>query len=482
MIDRRRAVGAGLAALGLAGLTGCGDTRGEAAADTPDKAPGAAGPTPPLPAATRARLDALLATVESVGGIVVAVRDGAVAGFYPWGDANRQAPKVPVTDRTLFHIGSNGKHVTGLAVMQLVDQGRVDLDAPLSDYVDDLPAMIGETTIGHLLHQTSGLPDYLDAVEDWSAPLPRRAVIRSVMAEDRLFEPGEAWAYSNTNYLVLGWLIEAVSGQTYVDYLNQHLFGPARTPLARPDAPGAAIPGRAQPYSREGDRFVRAPTMDDAVSQMADGGVLFSALDVGPWRAAIDGHRIVSAAGLERALSPGPLATGRDAPYGAGHVLERTRGRPFQHHSGSVPGFASWWLTLPGAGISVLAVTNSDGDEEAPLEAMALAMAEGVAPGSTFLGLPILTDDADRTARLRAAFKRSEADLPERLLAPELIASGGETAPAWGIKPADAFGPVERWPVRGGEMVRYRWVDSGDDEASHIVIGWTDDDRIFWTW
>lgn len=484
MIDRRSALGATLVAIGLGGLTAC-DT-GEARAGAGDTARTAtagssSGPTPNLPAAARARLDELLSDVESVGGMVVAVRGGRILGLYAWGDADRQ-PKRAVTDQTLFHIGSNGKHVTGLAVMQLVDQGKIDLAQPLSHYVDGLPDMIGSTPIADLVHQTSGLPDYLDAVEDWSAPLPRRAVLRAVTAEDRSFEPGEAWEYSNTNYLVLGWLIEAVSGMSYVDYLNRHLFGPAHTPQARPDSTDDDIAERARPYSWAGSRFVRAPVMNDAVSHAADGGVLFSAHDVGPWRKAIEDHVIVSARALDLAQSPGDFGTGRQAPYGAGYVLEQTRGKPFRHHSGSVPGFSSWWLTLDGVGVSVLAVTNSDGDEEAPLEDMALAMAEGVAPGSTFLGLPIRTDDRERTATLRAAFKRAEADLPDRLLAEELLASGGETAPDWGIKTADAFGPVERWPVRGGEMVRYRWVDSDDDVASHVVVGWTDDDRIFWIW
>jgi hypothetical protein len=135
-------------------------------------------------------------------------------------------------------------------------------------------------------------------------------------------------------------------------------------------------------------------------------------------------------------------------------------------------------MAFGGSGLQVLAVSNTDGDGEPPLEALCLAMAEALAPGSTWTTQPLLDED-DRTALLRRAFRRADADLPDSLLASEVIASGGDTAPSWGVKSGHVFAPVERWAVPGGQMVRYRWVGD-DDETGHVVVGWTDDDEVFW--
>lgn len=463
-MDRRELIAAAVAGLGLSGVSGC-VRADEAGTSVPD-----------LPEGLAARLTDLVTDSGAVGGMVAASRHGRLAGVFAWGDA-RRSPKRPVTPDTLFHIGSNGKFVTAVAVLQLVRAGRLDLTDRLGAHVPGLPAVLAGTPISHLLHQTSGLPDYLDQVEDWSEPVTRRMIFDAV-AEGRDFEPGEAWAYSNTNYFVLGWLIEAVSGMSYADYVRQSVFAPAGLPFARPDATATDIPARAQGYTLDGDDLAKADRMDDEMSRAADGGVLFSALDWAPWCQALAGSTLLNPETMALAFQPGRLRTGREAPYGGGVFLERCRGEACHHHTGSVPGFASQRMAFGGSGLQVLAVSNTDGDGEPPLEDLCLVMAEALAPDSTWTTQPLLDED-DRTALLRRAFRRAEADLPDSLLAPELIASGRDTAPSWGVRADHVFAPVERWEVRGGQMVRYRWVGD-DDETGHVVVGWTEDDEVFW--
>ena len=454
-MDRRTLLAAAVAGLGLAG---CGSA--SKAGDQPDA------PIPPLPPG----LDG-----GSVGGMVAAAHEGRLAGFFAWGDA-RRSPKQPVTPETLFHIGSNGKFVTAVAVMQLVQAGRLTLADPLGRHVPGLPAILAQTPVSHLLHQTSGLPDYLDAVEDWSRPVTRRMVFDAV-SEGRDFEPGEAWAYSNTNYFVLGWLIEALSGMRYGDYVSARIFRPAGLPYARADSSIETIPARAVAYTLDGERLSKADEMEDEMSRAADGGVLFSARDLAPWAAVLTDDGLLPGATRNPLFAPAPLTTGRSAPYGCGVFLEQCRRAAFHHHTGSVPGFVSQRMAFAGSGLTLLSVTNTDGDAEVPLDKLCLEMAEALAPNSTFTSLPLLPVDA-RTETLRRAFRRAEADLPNSLMAPELIASGGETAPWWGVEADHVLAPVERWQGIGGDFVRYRW--SGDGETDHIVIGWTPDDRIFW--
>lgn len=456
---------AAMAGLGLAGIGGC------ALADEADA------PIPDLPEGVAARLAALVADSGTVGGMVAASQHGRLAGFHAWGDA-RRSPKRPVTPDTLFHVGSNGKFVTAVAVLQLVQSGRMTLADPLGRHVPGLPAVLAGTPITHLLHHTSGLPDYLDVVEDWSLPVTRQMVFEAV-SEGRDFEPGEAWAYSNTNYFVLGWLIEALSGMSYADYVSARIFRPSRMPHARADSSVDSIPDRAIGWTVDGDRLAKADEMEDEMSRAADGGVLLSARDIAPWAVALADDGLLAGAARNQLFAPAALTTGRAAPYGCGVFMEECRRSAFHHHSGGVPGFESQRMAFGGSGIQVWAVTNTDGDADVPLGKLCLAMAEGLAPDSTYATLTLLPTD-DRTDILRRAFARGGAPLPPSLLAPELVASGGATAPGRGIRPEQAFAPVERWQgVGGGDFVRYRLVGNAG-EAGHVVVGWTPDDTIFW--
>jgi D-alanyl-D-alanine carboxypeptidase len=152
---------------------------------------------PPVPASLAAEL-AKLANLDVVAGAAVAVaRGGEAIGF--WGAGYASLPfHVPVTQRTLFHIGSVGKHITALAVMQLVDAGRVGLGASLGTYVTGLPATWAEAPVRSLLTHTSGLPDYGTVIKEWDRPQGRDVILDAIGARPPLFAPGEAWAYSNT--------------------------------------------------------------------------------------------------------------------------------------------------------------------------------------------------------------------------------------------------------------------------------------------
>ena len=462
MLDRREMMAVAAAGLGLA-------SAGRAFAD--DVAP------PPLPAGVATKLEELTADSGTVGGMVAASMHGRFAGFHSWGDA-RRSPRRPVTPDTLFHVGSNGKFVTAVAVLQLVQAGKLTLADPLGRHVPGLPAVLARTPVTHLLHQTSGLPDYLDQVEDWSQPVTRRMVFEAV-SEGRDFEPEEAWAYSNTNYFVLGWLIEALSGMSYGDYVSARIFRPSRMPNARADSSVEAIPNRAHGFTLDDDRVSKADPMEDAMSRAADGGVLLSARDIAPWAIVLADDGLLAGNARGQLFSPAALTTGRAAPYGCGVFMETCRQAAFHHHSGGVPGFESQRMAFGGSGVQVWAVTNTDGDTDLSLDDLCLTMAEGLAPDSTYASQPLLPTDA-RTALLRRAFARREADLPRALMAPELIASGGETAPDWGVAADHVFAPVEHWQgAGGGTFTRYRWV--GDDgETGHVTVGWTPEDKVFW--
>ena len=433
---------------------------------------------PPVPDALAATLREL-ANLDRVAGVAVTVvRDGQTIGFWSAGHASLPF-RVPITESTLFHLGSVGKHITALGVMQLVDAGSVALDAPLGSYVRDLPESWAAVPVRCLLTHTSGLPDYGWIIKDWDRPQGREMILKAIGEVPPLFGPGEAWAYSNTNYLVLGWLIETVSGQAYPDYVRDRLFEPARLPTARVDSAEDVIPARAEPYENSGGRFTHAVRIEKSVSAAADGGALFSAGDVAPWSLALSGDRLVSRALLSEAWTPALLSTGRQVPYGFGWLVERTAGQDMHWHAGRVPGFSAVLVHLAGASLWVAVMTNAT--PPPPMLLMALTAAEAFVPGSTFLTLSAAGDGRDpETQRLLQMLGRGGTPLNPEWLAPEMqMALRASGAGSLATLPPDVrVEPIESYPVGGGRMVRYR-ATLGTNSA-HYLIGWTGDDRMFW--
>src|SRR3569623_445420 len=153
----------------------------------------------PFKPAVKAKRDAMGATRLAPGVSLVEARDGRAVGY--WSRVYASLPfREPVRPRTLFHTGSDGKHVTALAVLQLAEAGKVGLDDPLGRHVKGLPDAWAKRRLRNLLTHTSGIPDYAEVLVDWDRPQPREAVIKAVGDKAKEFGPGETWSYSNTNY------------------------------------------------------------------------------------------------------------------------------------------------------------------------------------------------------------------------------------------------------------------------------------------
>jgi CubicO group peptidase (beta-lactamase class C family) len=441
---------------------------------------------PPFEPVVADRLDNLAATLNprdapigSPSGVSLTLaKDGRAIGFWSQGFAS-QPFRAPVTPRTLFHTGSNGKHVTALGVLQMVEAGKVSLDDPIGRHVKSLPGAWAQRRLRDLLHHTSGIPDYAEVLTDWDRPQPRKAVIKAVGGAPMVFGPGETWSYSNTNYLLLGWLLEDVSGLSYVDYVRTRLFGPAGLPDARSDAAQEVIADRAEPYETKDGRFRHAVQMENGVSAAADGGLLFSARDVAPWGAALSGKGLVSAASMAATVQPIRLKTGRDAPYGMGWFLDRTFNKEVHRHTGAVPGFISAFVRLPAEGLMAVAMSNGEVSSAVLTDMAMVAMGTQFWSGSWMSTLP--GEGTDARSRKLYAIRRRNAAADPNLFAEEirirLKGPGGDDVLPRSDKLL-SVSPVEEYAVPGGRMIRYRIVE--DLRTFHHLVGWTDDDRIFW--
>jgi CubicO group peptidase (beta-lactamase class C family) len=286
----------------------------------------------------------------------------------------------PVTGETPFLIGSTTKSFTALAVMQLVEAGEVDLNAPVTRYVPDFELAAGEAVdsvlVRHLLQHTSGLDD-LDGGPILGSG--REGTALEAVAEIRdarlASTPGETWRYSNANYALAGLVVEAVSDQTYADYLQQHVLDP----LGMADTYVLADPSIA-PGQRYWFGFAASSGPLQREGVVAAGYVASTADDLGTYLAmylregtAPDGTRILSADGLRTLTAPGPdahlgpWADGEAAHYAMGWMVGGPWGAERAvFHPGNTPDSTAMIALFPERGLAAATLVPASHELPAP--------------------------------------------------------------------------------------------------------------------
>jgi CubicO group peptidase (beta-lactamase class C family) len=390
--------------------------------------------------------------------------------------------KVPVSDRTLFHLGSVGKHITAVAALRLVEAGKLALDAPIGRYAPRLPSELADRPFRSLLDHASGLPDYSPAIE-WDRPFDRDTFYRLMRTYPIEFPAGAAWNYSNAAYVLIGYVIEDIAGKTYARIVGEDLFPRCGARDSRVDDAELPITDRAEPYEWHRDHHVHAKRMSSTVSSVAAGGVLMSMRDVAGWTRALHGGALLPANSLAEMARPTRLATGREIPYGLGWMLDRMpNGDPILYHGGSVPGFRTLHVHLPRRELSVMAVTNGD---SLAASVAGWQLAELHSPGATPLSLPSLADAAPLSTRQARSIVTRDGRLDATLFAPELqlhLAAGRDHV-------VPRFPPEQCKALRAFELVqtdnhpdgtsRRRYRATFTDHSRHLAVHHLDNGRIY---
>jgi CubicO group peptidase (beta-lactamase class C family) len=330
----------------------------------------------------KARTDGILNRHPAVGLAVGVVRDGRLQFFHGHGLAD-VASGTPVTEDTVFRIGSITKTFTAIAVMQLWEQGLVDLDAPANDYLrayELVPAKpFRPATVGHLLTHTAGIPEVVHAADllhpGWG-PFGARPAVHSVKAGEPMpslaeyyrgglrlvVEPGSDFAYSNHGFATLGQVVEDVSGTPLARYLREHVFEPlgmADTDLVR----SGLVASRLATGYALGRRGARAVPDREWIGAGA-GGIYSTARDMARFTAALLGgganeqgsmvEPATLAAMFEHHHQPDPRLPG----IGLAFFRSDASGHRVVGHEGVLPGFNAQLLVAPDDGVGVVAFTN----------------------------------------------------------------------------------------------------------------------------
>jgi CubicO group peptidase (beta-lactamase class C family) len=302
-------------------------------------------------------------------GTALVAKDGKVTFRKGYGMANIELG-VPNTPEMKFQIGSITKQFTATAVLQLAEKGLLSVDDPITKHLPDYPKETGDrVTVHHLLSHTSGIPSYtgMPGVMDNKALPTSVDDLMGIFKDEPLdFEPGEKYVYSNSNYVVLGAIIEKISGKSYEDYLQENIFGPLGMRNSGYDHRDKIMKNRAAGYSQDQeDELVNAEFVH--MSSPYAAGALYSTVeDMLIWDQALYGEKILKRSSLEKMFTP------VKGNYGYGWVIDEVYGRKHIWHNGGIFGFYTSFNRWVDDKVCVMVFSNND---SAPADNMANGLA-----------------------------------------------------------------------------------------------------------
>ena len=287
---------------------------------------------------------------------------------------------VALSPDQVFRIGSVTKQFAAAALLRLVDEGKARLDDPLSKYLPDYPN--GQAiTLTMLLDHTSGIRSYTDLPGYMGEPVRRDLDTAGMIAvfkdEEPDFAPGEKWAYNNSGYVLVGAVIEAITGKSWSAYLDEALLRPLGLDHTRADDGRTIIAGHVAGYTiGADDRVERADFL--SMSQPHAAGALVSTVDdLLRWNLALHGGKVLKPATYARMTTPQGVAAAAPVPYGFGIGRMTVRGRSALAHTGGIHGFLSNLVYLPESGLTAAIVRNTDSRASTAIERRLLAFALG---------------------------------------------------------------------------------------------------------
>lgn len=302
--------------------------------------------------------DALLDSLDDDGpGCAAAV---AVEGETVWSGARGLADleeATPIDEATVFDVGSTSKPFTATLLLLLDERGALDLDAPLSDLVDGLPAWADEVTLHQLLHHTAGVADYVELLydegfEDADTTTTEDALDALAAVEALDFEPGSDFEYSNSGYLLAAVAAEAATGEDFAELVAAELFEPYD--LDAVVDPLLADAAKATSYEDDGEGWVVA---DSVWEQVGDGAIQTRPTELVRWAAELWDPRIGEA--VDEARLATVVDDGEGAGYGAGIVVEEDERGVLLSHSGGWAGFVSDLVVRPNDEVAAAVACNT---------------------------------------------------------------------------------------------------------------------------
>ncbi len=337
-------------------VAGCGQA---AASAVPTSEPPQLTPTVSAQTELANELDSRLTSYtqrSEFSGSVFFAYDGKIILEKGYGLADR-ANDVPNTPQTRFQIASLTKQFTAMSILILQEQGKLNVQDLLCSYYPDCPDAWQGITIHQLLTHTSGIRTFtqIPAYADWgTTPKTPDEIIAFFRDEPMVFQPGESWAYSNSGYILLGWLIEDLSGLSYGEFLQNYIFAPLQMNDSGYDPD--IVEGMAVGYYDKTSEpsFQGSPSVG-----FSCGGIYSTVEDLYLWDQALYTEQLIPQAALDAVFTPYAAAFDSPVPnYGYGWLIEKQDGHRVYYHQGATDGFKAYIMRFPDDRITIIILSN----------------------------------------------------------------------------------------------------------------------------
>lgn len=346
---------------------------------------------------------------DEPGAAVIVVRDGKTLLRKGYGMADMELG-VRVEPDMVFRLGSITKQFTAVAIMMLAEQGKLALTDDVTKFLPDYPTGGKAITVEHLLTHTSGIKSYTSMkswLSMWRKDFTVQELIDLFKNEPADFAPGERWSYNNSGYILLGAIIEKVSGQSYEEFVRRNIFEPLGMKQSYYGSATRLIPRRVPGYSRGPGGFENAQYLS-MTQPYAAGSLLSTVDDLALWDAALYTDRPVKQASLARAFTPYVLKGGGPTDYGYGWGKSSYEGHDIIEHGGGIHGFSTYALRVPDRRVFVAILANRDSGPQSP-ETLALRLA-AIAIGKPMRHPVAVTLRPEELAVLAGVYEVGEGD------------------------------------------------------------------------
>lgn len=399
------------------------------------------------------------------GAAIAVIKNGKVVRSKGYGTASVEF-NVPVTEDTVFEIGSVSKQLTAAGIMLLVEDGKIVLDEKISKYLPNTPDIWAEVSVRNLLTHTSGVKSYssLDGFE-LNRRLKRDDFTKLLGVQPLDFPTGTKYSYSNSGYSLLGYIIEKISGKSYWDFMRERIFKPLEMSKTGDRDPKYVIPNRATGYEWENGSLVGRDY--DLTDIFSAGAIVSTVKDLTKWDHALRNDTLLKKSSKLQMWNALTFNDGSHYPYGFGFRISDVRGHKLIAHSGQTAGFGANISRYVDDDLTIIALTNLGDSGMGTL--LANAVARIYLPEISLKALKSQPEPNAQFSQIIASAlrQRRQNKFDAELFAPDLIKMLSTEREKAANSRIAAFGDTKKIKFVGSETVNdkviYRYIAEGDD-------------------
>ncbi|WP_298519912.1 serine hydrolase [uncultured Kordia sp.] len=298
---------------------------------------------------------------DGFGATILVAKEGKVVFKKAYGKANMELD-IDMIPENVFEIGSITKQFTAVGILMLLEEGKLSLDDEITKYIPDYPTQGTKITIHHLLTHTSGIKSYtsIPSLRDFARKdLSVTELIDAFKDEPMDFKPNEQFRYNNSGYVLLGYIIEKITGESYATFVQERIFDKLNMKSSYYGSKSQLIKNRAYGYQDRNEKYVNADYISMTIPYAA-GSLMSTVDDLFTWNTAIRNHKLISKESTEKAFTNYKIDNGNNINYGYGWFTNRIKDVPVIEHGGGIFGYTSQGIYVPSDNVYVILLTNCD--------------------------------------------------------------------------------------------------------------------------